>query len=101
MPSTMYRKRPVDGSTICKAFRWYGELVEGFERIAVGKDELSAECYNLVVPTPMGVRYAVEGDWIIRDFDGGLDICDPAVFDVDYVPYIPPATDFSAVLWSE
>jgi hypothetical protein len=57
--------------------------------------------YRLAVPTPAGMRYAAEGDWIIRGFEGDLGVCKPDAFDVEYERYIPPAGDFSFAPWPE
>jgi hypothetical protein len=77
-----YRRKPV----VVEAFRWWGETVEGFERICVGRDELSDNRYNLVIPTLTGDLYAVEGDWIIKDVTGEYYLCSPDVFDATYEP---------------
>lgn len=77
-----FRKRPI----VIEAFQWWGEQVEGFERIAVGKDELSNSHYNLVIPTLEGVMYAGEGDWIITGVKGEVYPCKPDIFEATYEP---------------
>jgi hypothetical protein len=77
-----FRKRPV----VIEAFQWHGESVDGFERIAVGKDELSMECYNLRIPTLEGVMYASEGDYIITGVKGETYPCKPDIFAATYEP---------------
>ena len=74
-------------SVVVDAFQWQGELVDGFERINVGKDELGSECHNLVIPTFLGPSYAVPGDWIISEPDGkNFRVCDPNAFPHLYEP---------------
>lgn len=75
-----FRKRPV----VIEAFQWHGESVAGFERIAVGKTELSTECYNLLIPTLEGVMYASEGDYIITGVKGEKYPCKPDIFAATY-----------------
>lgn len=77
----IFRKRPVD----VEAFQWHGEEVEGFERICVGKDELSNDCYNLVIPTLNGPVYAVEGEWIVKGIEGEFYPCRDDIFKKTYI----------------
>lgn len=51
--------------TVAKTVKWQGEEIPGFKRIAVGKDELGHEHYNLVLHTLDGDRYIAEGDRIV------------------------------------
>lgn len=77
-----FRKKPL----VIEAFQWHGEEVAGFERICVGKDELSNDHYNLVIPTLEGTMYAVEGDWIITGIKGEVYPCKPDIFAATYEP---------------
>jgi hypothetical protein len=84
-----YHSRPVE----VDAFRWDGDPVDGFERIAVGLDELGACRFNLIVPTPRGDAFAVEGDWIVRGPRGDLGLCNDETFRADYEPCDPAKED--------
>jgi hypothetical protein len=77
-----FRKKPV----VIEAFQWLGEEVDGFKRIAVGKDELSNERYNLVIETLEGTMYAAEGCWIITGVKGERYPCQPDIFAATYEP---------------
>lgn len=77
-----YRKRPL----VIEAFQWQGEEHPPFERLCVGRDELSVNHYNLVIPTLEGIMYADEGDWIITGIKGEIYPCKPDVFEQTYEP---------------
>lgn len=67
-----------------QAFQWWGEEVDGFERVGVGADELSNPHYNLIIPTLEGTMYAAEGDWIITGVKGEFYPCKPDIFEATY-----------------
>lgn len=75
-----YRKGPV----VIEAFQWQGEEVPGLVRIAVGKDELNQEHYNLVIRTLEGTMYVTEGDWVITGVQGERYPCKPDIFAATY-----------------
>lgn len=67
-----------------EAFQWDGEPVEGYERIAVGRDELQQQGYNLVVNCWDGIIYAVKGDWITISPAGVPMVWNPTRFEETY-----------------
>lgn len=75
-----FRKKPV----VIEAFRWNGDPVEGFVRIATGLDTLGQPTYNLIIPTLEGVMYATIGDWIITGVAGEKYPCKPDIFAATY-----------------
>ena len=77
-----FRKKPV----VIDAFRWQGEEVPGFDRISVGRDELSNEHYNLVIRTLEGTVYAAEGDWVLKGVAGEFYPCRDDIFRATYEP---------------
>lgn len=54
------------------AFRWWGEPVHGFDRVAVDRDADGFIRHQLVVRTFDGELRADVGDWVVRD-DAGDD----------------------------
>ena len=75
-----YRKRPL----VIEAFQWLGDECPPFERFCVGRDELSVNHYNLVIPTLEGIMYASEGDWIITGITGEVYPCKDQIFRATY-----------------
>lgn len=81
-----YKYKDIDKSTIVKAFQWRGEQVEGFEKICVGLDESFIPEYNLAVPTIYGIRYTVDGEYVIKGYGGYYEIRSKEHFESVYEP---------------
>ena len=78
------------------AFRWQGEEIAGYERVLLGRDELSNNRYNLVVQLPehklyvgqlqssARFLYACEGDWVVTKDGNPIDVQPTDRFDLLY-----------------
>ena len=98
------------GKVIFQAFRWTsGPDQQEEPEWAIGAmrtgqlsfENLGTQMVRLQIRTPMGLLNAERGDWIIREPDGTMYPCKPAVFNRTY-KWIGPRerTSFLSKLWN-
>tara|TARA_S200002703_G_scaffold129090_1_gene116032 strand:+ start:135 stop:404 length:270 start_codon:yes stop_codon:yes gene_type:complete len=83
-----YRTKPIEVEAVQLRWDTWSEMCEhaNVGRLEDGKPQgrQDGEAIGLDIPSLKGLIQASEGDWVIKDAQGELDICKPDVFDATY-----------------
>lgn len=79
-----YRNKATGG--VVEAFQWWGEAVDGFRTLTVGRGTMGGPRGQLVIPGTGGAIRADEGDWILRFATGEYHRLVMTKFEATYEP---------------